>query len=73
MQLVSSARRTKVQALVLAALTAGAVFTAVAGADHAEAQPRPAAVADGPVQAGVVVSDDGVTVTLGTDGVDPWS
>jgi hypothetical protein len=73
MQLVSTARRNKLQALVLTALTAGAVFTAVAGADHAEARPRPAAVADGPVQAGVVVSGDGVTVTLGTDGVDPWS
>ncbi|TVZ82755.1 MULTISPECIES: hypothetical protein [unclassified Streptomyces] len=74
MQLVKSARKNKLQALVLAALTAGAVFTAVAGADHAEAQERPAAVttADG-VQAGVVVSGDGVTVTLGTDGVDPWS
>ncbi|WP_333773305.1 hypothetical protein [Streptomyces sp. IBSBF 3136] len=73
MQLVSTARRTKLQALVLATLTAGAVFTAVAGAEHAEAHPRPAAVADGPVPAGVAVSGGGVTVTLDTDGVDPWS
>ncbi|MFE2096309.1 hypothetical protein [Streptomyces sp. NPDC059468] len=73
MQLVKSARKNKLQALVLAALTAGAVFTAVAGADHAEAQERPAAVTADGVQADVVVSGDGVTVTLGTDGVDPWS
>ncbi|MFG2119385.1 hypothetical protein [Streptomyces sp. NPDC048710] len=73
MQLVKTARKNKLQALVLAALTAGAVFTAVAGADHAEAHERPAAVAGGGVQAGVVVSGDGVTVTLGTGDVDPWS
>ena len=72
MKLVKTARKNKLQALVVAALTAGAVFTAVAGADHADAQPRPAAVADG-VQAGVVVSGDGVTVTLTDGGVDPWS
>ncbi|MCZ0987169.1 hypothetical protein [Streptomyces diastatochromogenes] len=75
MQLVKTARKNKLQALVLAVLTAGAVFTAVAGVDHAEAQPRPrpAAVADGVIEAGVVVSGDGVTVKLGTGGVDPWS
>lgn len=73
MQLVKTARKNKLQALVLAALTAGAVFTAVAGADHAEAQERPAAVAAGGVQADVSVSGGGVTVTLGTDDVDPWS
>ncbi|MFD5794198.1 hypothetical protein ACFWIO_11775 [Streptomyces diastatochromogenes] len=73
MQLVKTARKNKLQALVLAVLTAGAVFTAVAGADHAEARPRPAAAADGAIEAGVVVSGDGVTVQLGTGGVDPWS
>ncbi|MFJ9819552.1 hypothetical protein ACIRU3_30670 [Streptomyces sp. NPDC101151] len=73
MQLVRTAQKNKLQALVLAALTAGAVFTAVAGAGHAEAQPRPAAVADGGVQVGVVLSGDGVTVQLGSGDVDPWS
>ncbi|MFF0463112.1 hypothetical protein [Streptomyces mexicanus] len=74
MQIVRTARKNKVQALALAALTAGALFSSVAAAEHAQAQDRsrPAVVADGGIEAGVVVSGDGITVTLGTDGVDPW-
>ncbi|MFJ5733392.1 hypothetical protein [Streptomyces paradoxus] len=55
-----------IQALVVAAFTAGALFTGVAVADQAHAAPNR-------VAAGVASVDPWSTVPAGGDEVDPWS